>query len=425
MTDKIFFRQREVVIDSAQLHLLEHDRDGRKHAQAVDQTQLDFYYRETPLHRFLRPRGYRPLPVRADVSTLLEFNELSAHVQDGEGRTPLHVACANRLITIDIIELLLGFHPKAALVQDQRGQTPLHLVCIQPRESAIALLVERTPEACSILDENGATPLHYACSSLASTNHRSLYHLVSHNPSIALAPDKHGDTPFSIFCDRYQKIYQRAVSLYPATKEAVILTILPNLRKSFALVDAIHFNLVGRQMITSAITYDNTLHHTLLSIRESNIMSSNEGRKNAKLLIYSIVRLCRSQVRNTDENDNLPLHLATLFPCLNDITVGEFLFSFQEDPPIIENLIGMCPQAAFIPNQNGDLPFHIFAKAGGKWHQGAVFILRAYPTPIINLDVDCRLMPRVLSRASKDLGLDVLYQSLKDKPHLCCCNEPS
>lgn len=93
-----------------------------------------------------------------DALLLTEY--LSSHpddinVQDGQGRTAVHMAAANG--HIDILELLMGFNPKPNM-QNEEGNTALHFAALNNRLDAAKLLLNKGWSA-SIKNNSLKTPL--------------------------------------------------------------------------------------------------------------------------------------------------------------------------------------------------------------------------------------------------------------------------
>ena len=117
------------------------------------------------------------------------------------------------------------------MMEDNRGFTPLHCsVRYHPDASLISTIVEADPRTTSVRDNAGMTPLHHACFHLNSISSYSVTTveaptvalLLRHDPSIVLSPDRDGNTPFSLVCNKFDLICRHG--FYSAAGRPRIIT---------------------------------------------------------------------------------------------------------------------------------------------------------------------------------------------------------
>jgi len=105
------------------------------------------------------------------IRCLLEYFPAAISATDNEGRSPLHLACSNENITLDIVQLLIDAAPDSVRTEDNDGRMPIHRLCWDNDVDEIAamqilkLLLEKCPEAVRHADNLGELPIHKACRS--------------------------------------------------------------------------------------------------------------------------------------------------------------------------------------------------------------------------------------------------------------------
>jgi ankyrin repeat protein len=103
------------------------------------------------------------------IRCLLEYFPAAISATDDEGRTPLHSACWNKNITLNIVQLLIDAAPNSVrTVEATDGLIPLHYFCWNNDEDEITameilkLLLEKCPESVGHASRNGRLPIHLA-----------------------------------------------------------------------------------------------------------------------------------------------------------------------------------------------------------------------------------------------------------------------
>ncbi len=105
------------------------------------------------------------------IQCLLEYFPVAAMATDeDDGWTPLHCACSNKNVTINIIRILIDAAPDSVRSVTNRGSMPLHILCgnrkVDNEMESIKILeflLEKYPEAVRHANNYGQLPIHYAC----------------------------------------------------------------------------------------------------------------------------------------------------------------------------------------------------------------------------------------------------------------------
>jgi hypothetical protein len=119
------------------------------------------------------------------------------------------------------------------------------------------------------------------------------------------------------------------------------------------------------------------------------------------LLEYAIL-LHPEQLLISDENDQLPLHIAV---------------SARSDTIILNDILGASPHASKIRNRQGQLPIEIAVESGRSWADGVGQLLEANPGSLEALNVDERIYPLIWSRLSG--GPNAIFESMRARPSVC------
>jgi ankyrin repeat protein len=106
------------------------------------------------------------------IRCLLEYFPDAASATDNDsGCTPLHYACSNKNITLNIIQLLIDAAPTTVRHVNNKGRMPLHILCGNKKldeiiaKEILKLLIEKCPEAVRHANNEGTLPIHRACRS--------------------------------------------------------------------------------------------------------------------------------------------------------------------------------------------------------------------------------------------------------------------
>lgn len=115
-------------------------------------------------------------------------------------RLPIHLACAQDHVPVELIDQLLRAYPEGAIAADPLdGSTPLHLVCrlgVMANVDIVRTILRYCPEASQKSNRKGQLPIHQAISS--TVPHSITECLVEHNPATIAVADKAGMTPVDV-----------------------------------------------------------------------------------------------------------------------------------------------------------------------------------------------------------------------------------
>ncbi|KAE8901545.1 hypothetical protein PF005_g10388 [Phytophthora fragariae] len=102
----------------------------------------------------------------AEVLQLVETNPMLAQAQDDFGMLPLHWACTEPSVGLDVISALLRAFPGACQLENLSGMLPLH-VAIKAKAPGLLLsaLLDTYPQAALVKDGGGRYPVDLAIAS--------------------------------------------------------------------------------------------------------------------------------------------------------------------------------------------------------------------------------------------------------------------
>ena len=121
-----------------------------------------------PIHALLSNEWTNNIHTITIVDYLLEFNPTCLRVRDGNGHTPLHVACQSKRVNLIIVERLFNSWPEAIRIIDDSGWLPVHDLCENSFiDDAVALeilqfMLDADPNLPRCQTEGGYLPIHYA-----------------------------------------------------------------------------------------------------------------------------------------------------------------------------------------------------------------------------------------------------------------------
>jgi hypothetical protein len=306
------------------------------------------------------------------------FPDAASAINDN-GCTPLHYACGNKNITVNIVQLLIDEG-----TVDYRGRIPLHILCIDNNDvdeitatEIVKLLVEKCPESVRQADNiKGRLPIHFAClrrspefcrllieaypgSERVADSHGAcflnnvavveyLYHLypdvINHASSagypihFAIFGLGHRDNPaaavdvvkFLLDCDPYDlQKHQRRLSLlhYSCVREYNDSNIAAGIQVINLLYDTLPEAIDDNEMAFNIHVF----HHQVQTFINGQRVYSHQAR-NHRLMITS------------NEQGQLPLHTALQ----NNVRLGSIKLLVKGNPPALRS-----------PDNSGALPLHV------------------------------------------------------------------
>jgi hypothetical protein len=163
------------------------------------------------------------------VSKCMELNSGSLAVVDGEGSLPLHSLLENKLLSIDMSEILMTMekYPAALKHQNDSGSLPLHIECkYQCRSSVILKCIELYPEALCVVDGQGFMPLHWLLHRTFTCNNSTvdlMLTIIEKYPAAVEHQNRDGNLPIHIECSFRcrSEVVCRCLSLYPQSAEMI------------------------------------------------------------------------------------------------------------------------------------------------------------------------------------------------------------
>lgn len=116
---------------------------------------------------------------------LLEYDPRIISIADLDGKTALHMACAES--NINMVMMLTNNNQCDLNTSDLMKQTPLHWAAISGHHHLVHILLDRGASD-GIRDVTGATALHLAC----SKNHSQCVATLLNRPTCSYLPDDYG-----------------------------------------------------------------------------------------------------------------------------------------------------------------------------------------------------------------------------------------
>ena len=105
---------------------------------------------------------------------------------DQTGDFPLHIACRQTKIPIDVVRFLVEHDPTTVRQRDSQGNLPIHVLCAShPLLDAVQYLHSQYEASVTMTNQQGCSP--FAVASLASASLDVLIFLMQANPGVALA----------------------------------------------------------------------------------------------------------------------------------------------------------------------------------------------------------------------------------------------
>ena len=231
--------------------------------------------RETPLH--IASAG-----MYHSARVLLNYGA-NPDEKNGNGETPLHIACKH--LQSDLINLLLNYDASVN-ARDHEERTPLHFLLnsrLKGRIECIEILVQKGADI-NMTDKNGMTPLHYAA---INRRVKSLQFLIENKANLCLK-NKNGQTALN-----------SAVKYLPIP---TMKAIERNLAKSFHIysIDAPDASMsLNFECLLPSDSNTNTSHvqvfHELLPLFEK----GQQAKEVTKLFLHPVSQCCAALPRGS------------------------------------------------------------------------------------------------------------------------------
>ena len=415
--------------------------------------------------------GYTPLHFACRLNPptdVIHSLMLGSAVKNNDGAIPLHVAASHRC-SADVIKLLVNStstnETSPTLSLTKRGRTPLHYASLSFRGlsiEAFKILLEATIAACIAVEEeaNKIDEEDFEWETCDSSEEQI---------NAITMQDHFGQTPLSLLFKRYRErvrcvirmLDQRRTSLSSAAaatavndelgglwvKARLIVCLMAEKRREghFSFLDTYEeTNTTEAAIALEAARWASQRHQNICDDEEEEFDELKTGRK-FRLVHSSVsltgfgcpiemIRLAISiypnQVREMDEDGNLPLHIAAIASsflptcdpspssCSDEDSFISNLsnlshLSSNKHPPfdrVIRMLLRSYKMAARIPNgQNGRLPLILAIDAKQRtMDDGLRALIEAYPAALETKNFNQKLYPHVLSLLGKPKQMDIL-----------------
>ena len=368
------------------------------------------------------------------------------------GNSPLHEACF-RGASFEHIETLAKATPEWIVVRNNAGYTPLQVMCKSGRldERVVTAFSRiRGPEVFSVMDSTGHTPLHSACRE--GTSVAAIRSLIRAFPDALHLKTFYGDTPLHLSCLRggnAEAVREIAVSSSDGRTSTLLET---NTAGQTPIGIAMgEFRTVCVRGMICSVGHSVTSNYTSAQLRAFDVLavlvkllyygsSSHDGgpqslvkacvclhRRDIRLdpaFIRRSINLYPEEVRLLDGDGNHPLHIEASIPVEK--------MSLLDGPPrdccggkchsragILGNLLSVYPEATQNRNTADEFPLGLMIQNGRSWDQTFAMTLRHFP-PALHWykGMDKQFVPHVLSKVSRECGLDTLYQLINSKPEM-------
>jgi len=178
--------------------------------------------------------GLNPNDLHEVIEYFLELESTSLRFIDGDGNTPLHLACESRRVNISIVQLLHNSWPEAIRLAGHKRYLPIHeLCCNQMLEESNALAVLRfmldtDQTIVRERDTHGYLPIHHAVDRMPNEFCKVL--IDAYPESVRVRTNNDGSLPIHIACGHHYgnseanvETIQYLLELYPESVNATTL----------------------------------------------------------------------------------------------------------------------------------------------------------------------------------------------------------
>jgi ankyrin repeat protein len=357
-----------------------------------------------PIH-YVCKEGEDTYELLSMLGVLIRYCPESILIQDRKGCTPLHGCCQGRkgleffkcLLDADECSVTSGA-PTVLILKDEMRRTALHFAVIHALDTEIlAELIRAAPRTVDIECVRGYCPMHYACSYL-NVGEAHIRLLLDENVRVSRLRGNTGWSCLELLTRTYKEYLDGEKRLRSECIHAQYSC--ASIRNEEEKQD---FSDIIEQYWEKAILVAG-------GASLGRLLETNTIQHDAPLFIHDIIRLdrCPSTLISLalvkhpewldvkDDNGNLPLH-----------TVASKFISrrcTKNHAQITRLLLRSHPDACREKNNDGKYPLVLAIESGKRWSSGLQDMLNAFPEAIDALDLDDRLYPFILSRASADVS---------------------
>jgi len=175
-----------------------------------------------PIHAFLLNQDTNNM--HTIIEYLLEYNPTSLRVLDGEGRTPLDLACRNRMVSYEAVKFLFNSWPEAMRMRDlEEDLLPIHQLCCNcelddaPALEILRFMLDADQTVTRERNVRDFLPIHYAVFYVSFEFCKTL---INTYPESIKMEARDGNLPIHMACKyggRVDTVYtiQYLLELYP------------------------------------------------------------------------------------------------------------------------------------------------------------------------------------------------------------------
>lgn len=349
------------------------------------------------------------------IETLAKATPEWIVVRNNAGYTPLQVMCKGGVLDERVVKVFSRIRgPEVFSVMDTTGHTPLHSACREGTSAAaIRSLIRAFPDALHLKTSYGDTPLHLACFRRAET---AVVREIAEascdgRPSALLEPNTAGQTPIGIAMEEFQGLCGKArngfccVTSHYMTTQSRAFEVLATLVK-------LHYygakNKDDRQ--TSLVKACVCLHRQDVRLDPA--------------FIRRAIHLHPEEARLADEEGNYPLHIEASIPVekmslLDSSSKGCCNGVCHSRLGVLGTLLNTYPEATRVRNAADEFPLGLMIQNGRQWDQTFSLALRNFP-PALHWykRMDDKFAAVILTKVSKECGVDTLYDLINSRPDL-------
>ncbi len=365
-----------------------------------------------PLHTALY-KSLPPPPARTIRALIDAYPEALECKKNQTKQTPLFVACQNKKIPVDVIEIMVDQNPESLEIRDNLGMTPLHIV---HNADVAKILLKRYPQGVNVRDYNSYLPLHTAVAS-QETSYGVVQALIDEGKrqNVGARGKFEGAGGIHVLGGKRR---DRARGL-PLRKTQTPLTSAISFLSTFSINALLKEYLKDDEFIdpfASCTTFKirNPWEKMKIVLTEAYLASMHS--RPVTLLISCIEFHCPNQViflvlcfnpshaTLKDDNGNTPLLLAIVKQM--NLDVIEILLD-----PTYGN-----QEAAKVPDNDGRFPLHVALNNGRQWNDGIQNLLKAAPEVLEFPDGKTNLYPFMMAAIGDLSCVNTIYSLLRENP---------
>jgi ankyrin repeat protein len=288
------------------------------------------------------------------IAALIKANPLATAQEDKFGRLPLHLALISpNPPPAKIVSAMLKLYPESAKIQGLQDLTPLHMAVAYPMttlENVEAVLVAFLG-ATEVEDEDGSLPIHSAAWGGDLPDAKEVMKLLlEQNPAHLSIPDGDGETLLTL------------MTMYGRTSEEAVRFILDQDHKAvYRYRDEQEGSTILHLAVTSSFEQNNTVYKPFTEMHTDLLKKCN---RIGQLPLHALLqRCCATSEMVLDLIEGYPQAVSTpdghgLLPLHHACNAG------VNDLNIVKKLLEISPQSAKVEvnlsdGSKGPLPIHL------------------------------------------------------------------